>query len=140
MDQQNQKCVIILDEGLPLGLLANTAAILGITLGKKMPETVGPDVTDRTGSEHLGIIEFPVPILRGKQEKLKEIRKKLYEPAFSDLTAVDFSDLAQSCKTYEEFIAKMGQTDETELTYMGLALCGEKKKVNRLTGNMPLLR
>ena len=62
MDQQNQKCVIILDEGLPLGLLANTAAILGITLGKKMPETVGPDVTDRTGSEHLGIIEFPVPI------------------------------------------------------------------------------
>ena len=25
-----------------------------------MPEVVGADVTDKTGNEHLGIIEFPV--------------------------------------------------------------------------------
>ncbi|MCB7317356.1 DUF2000 domain-containing protein [Lacrimispora sp. 210928-DFI.3.58] len=107
MDLQNEKCVMIIDGHLPLGIIANTAAIMGITLGKKMPEVVGADVTDKTGNEHLGIIEFPVPILKGNLESIKAIREKLYEPDFSDLTVVDFSDLAQGCKTYNEFIEKM---------------------------------
>lgn len=74
---------------------------MGITLGKKMPEVVGADVVDQTGKEHLGIIEFPVPILKGNAESIKAIRERLYEPDFEDVTVVDFSDLAQGCKTYE---------------------------------------
>ncbi len=140
MDWQNVKCVMIMDENLPLGIAANTAAIMGITLGKKMPEAVGADVADQTGSEHLGIIAFPVPILKGDAERIRAIREKLYEPDFSDLTVVDFSDLAQSCRTYDEFIGKMRVTPESDLRYFGIAICGDKKKVNRLTGNMPLLR
>ena len=140
MDLQNEKCVMVIDERLPLGIIANTAAIMGITLGKKMPEVVGADVTDKTGREHLGIIAFPVPILKGNAESLKAIREKLYEPEFSDLTVVDFSDLAQSCKTYDEFIGKMKNTAEVDLNYFGIAICGTKKKVNKLTGSMALLR
>ena len=139
MDLQNEKCVMVIDENLPLGLIANTAAIMGITLGKKMPEVVGADVTDQSGNEHLGIIEFPVPILRGSTEDIKAIRKKLYRPEFLDLTVVDFSDLAQGCKTYDEFIEKMERVDESSLQYFGVAICGAKKKVNKLTGNLPLL-
>lgn len=56
---------VVYDEQLPLGIIANTAAIMGITLGKAMPEVVGADVRDESGHTHLGIIEFPVPILRG---------------------------------------------------------------------------
>ncbi|MCI9557336.1 DUF2000 domain-containing protein [Oscillospiraceae bacterium 50-16] len=140
MDWQNEKCVMVIDEGLPLGMIANTAAIMGITLGKKMPEVVGADVTDQSGSEHLGIIEFPVPILRGTRPDIKQIREKLYQPEFQDLTVVDFSDLAQSCKTYDEFMEKMGRVSESDLQYLGVAICGSRKKVNKLTGNMPLLR
>ena len=84
MDLQNEKCVMVIDENLPLGIMANTAAIMGITLGKQMPEVVGADVYDRTGNGHLGIIEFPVPILKGNVEVIKSIREKLYEPEFSD--------------------------------------------------------
>lgn len=62
MNLQNEKCVMVIDEDLPLGIIANTAAIMGITLGKQIPEVVGVDVYDRTGNGHLGIIEFPVPI------------------------------------------------------------------------------
>lgn len=140
MDLRNEKCVMVIDENLPLGIIANTAAIMGITLGKEMPEVVGSDVTDQSGKEHLGIIEFPVPILKGSQDIIKEIREKLYQPDFQDLTVVDFSDLAQSCKTYEEFIEKMRSVSEGTLKYLGLAICGSKKKVNKLTGSMPLLR
>ena len=124
MDLQNEKCVMIIDENLPLGIIANTAAIMGITLG----------------NEHLGIIEFPVPILKGSPEIIKAIREKLYQPDFQDLTVVDFSDLAQGCKTYDEFISKMGNVPESTLQYSGLDICGPKKKVNELTGSIPLLR
>ena len=29
MNLQNEKCVMVIDENLPLGLIANTAAIMG---------------------------------------------------------------------------------------------------------------
>lgn len=140
MDLQNEKCVMVIDENLPLGLIANTAAIMGITLRKEMPEVVGANVTDQSGNRHLGIIEFPVPILKGSPEVIKEIREKLYQPDFQDLSVVDFSDLAQGCKTYDEFIGKMADVPEDSLQYFGIAICGAKKKVNKLTGSMPLLR
>ena len=140
MDQKNEKCVMILDENLPLGLIANTAAILGITLGKKLPEVVGADVLDRSGNVHLGIIEFPVPVLKASCDTIKAVRERLYRPEYQELTVVDFSDLAQGCRTYDEFIQKMGQASEETLEYLGIAICGPKKKVDRLTGSMPLLR
>lgn len=137
---QNEKCVMVVDEKLPLGIIANTAAILGITLGKQLPEVVGEDVYDSMGNGHLGIIRFPVPILKENTEGIRLLRERLSEAEFSDVTVVDFSDLAQSCKTYEEFIDKMAYVAESELHYFGIALCGAKKKINKLTGSMALLR
>ena len=137
---RNEKCVMVIDETLPAGMIANTAAILGITLGKKLPEMVGADVTDQSGGEHLGIVSFPVPILGGTRPVIKRLRETLCQPDFQDLTVVDFSDLAQGCKTYDEFIEKMGRVPESTLQYFGIAICGPKKKVNQLTGSMPLLR
>lgn len=131
---------MIIDQALPLGLLTNTAAVMGVTIGKHLPEAVGADVADQTGCEHLGIIEFPIPILKGTKETIKELRTRLYQDTFHDLKVVDFSDTAQGCKTYDEYMEKMAGISEQELSYMGIAICGDKKKVNKLTGNMPLLR
>ena len=115
MDTQTEKCVLVIDGTLPLGLIANTAAILGITA-------------------------LPVPILRADRQTLRALRRKLYEPCFAGLTAVDFSDLAQGCGTYSEFTRKAAATPEEELSYFGIGICGAKKLVGRLTGNLPLLR
>lgn len=140
MDVQNVKCVMVIDENLPMGIVSNTAAIMGITLGKHIPEVVGADVIDRTGNSHLGIIEFPVPILKGNPALIKELREKLYQPGYEEMIVVDFSDVAQSCKTYDEFTRKTSDVPEIDLQYFGIAICGNKKQVNKLTGSMPLLR
>ncbi len=140
MNTENEKCVLVMDEHLPAGIIANTAVILGITLGTKMPDVVGNDVADCDGNPHAGIIQFPVPILKGNKEILKVLRTMLLDTQFDDLTVVDFSDLAQTCKTYAEFIDKMASTSEANLRYIGIAICGNKKKINKLTGNLPLLR
>ena len=64
MKLQETKCVMILDGNLPLGNVTNTAAILGATLGKQVPEIVGNEVVDNDKQRHLGIVTIPIPILR----------------------------------------------------------------------------
>jgi len=140
MNGNDMKCVMVIDEALPLGIITNTAAVMGVTLGKQFPQMVGADVFDQTGNCHLGIIEFPIPILKGNALLIKKLREQLYQPEFSGLTVVDFSDVAQGCKTYDEFIGKLADVPEADLNYFGLAICGSKKQVNKLTGSMPLLR
>lgn len=140
MNLQNEKCVMVFDESLPYGIIANAAAIMGITLGKYKPEYVGKPVVDQEQYEHLGIITIPVPILKTNSEKLKDMREILYTPQFQDLTVVDFSDIAQSCNIYDEYIKKASQTMEKDFHYFGIAISGPKKLVNKLTGSLPLLR
>lgn len=55
---ENMKCVMVIDEALPLGIAMNTAAVLGISLGKKIPDCVGVDVKDQDGHNHSAA--FPV--------------------------------------------------------------------------------
>jgi hypothetical protein len=131
---------MVIDSKLPAGIVANTAAILGITLGKHIPEQVGENVTDASGQVHLGIIKIPVTMLHGDKGVLNDLRKRLFGPEFNDLTVVDFSDIAQSCNVYSDYIDKAALTSEQDHTYFGVAIYGTKKKVNKLTGSMPLIR
>ena len=140
MNDSNVKCVMILDSELPIGIMANTSAILGVTLGKHISDQVGPDVMDATNKLHLGIIKIPIMMLKGDKDSLKELRERLYSPGFDDLIVVDFSDVAQCCNVYSEYAAKAVSVPEQEYTYFGIAIFGDKKKVNKLTGFMPLLR
>jgi len=71
--EQDTKCVIVINENLPLGVIANTSTILGITLGKYIPEFIGKEAIDSSGKSHLGIITIPVPILKGNKEILREL-------------------------------------------------------------------
>lgn len=140
MEQNVNKCVMVIDGALPLGIIANTAGIMGITLGKHIPESVGPETRDKSGCAHLGIIQIPVPVLKADGGKIKEIRRRLYEPEFSSLIVVDFSDVAQSCNVYDDYIRKAAAVEENRFNYYGIGICGNKRLVNKLTGSLPLLR
>lgn len=140
MEWNQHKCVIVLDGALPLGVLANTAGILGLTLGKYIPEAIGPQVLDKSGGSHLGIIQIPVPVLKADRQTLQELRRRLFQPEFGSLITVDFSDVAQSCNVYEDYIQKAASVEENGFTYFGIGICGEKKLVSKLTGSLPLLR
>lgn len=131
---------MIIDGSLPLGLISNTAAVMGVTIGKRHPGAVGRDVRDGADREHLGIVALPIPILRGDAASIRAVRETLYAEEYADLTVVDFSDTAQSCKTYDEFVGKMAGVSEEDLRYFGVAVYGDRKKVNKLTGSLPLLR
>ncbi len=139
MSEEN-KCVLIVDENLPLGIIANTTAILGNTLGSHNPNVVGQNGSDKNNNEHLGIIEIPIPILKGNSEFLKALREKLYNSEYNNLLVADFTNVAQQCKTYNEYIDKIGKVSGEDISYFGIAIYGDKKQINKLTGNIALLR
>lgn len=58
-----KKCVFIVDKTLPLGLVANTCAVLSLSLGKNHPELVGDNLHDKDGNIHAGITTVVMPVL-----------------------------------------------------------------------------
>lgn len=135
-----KKCVLIIDSAQPTGIIANTASVLSITLGKYAGNIIGHDISDQQGDTHLGITKIPIPILGAGADKIKEIRKHLLSLDRKDLIMVDFSDLAQHSKTYEQYETAMLTTAENDIHYRGIALYGDKKLINKATGNLSLIR
>ncbi|BBW93810.1 DUF2000 domain-containing protein [Pseudoalteromonas sp. PS1M3] len=134
-----ERCAIIIDKNLPIGLIANTAAILTLSLGKLKPELIGEDINDYDGKVHKGITTIPIPILTGDGSSLSSLRQQLreYEP---DLIVIDFNHAAQMTKNYEDYSNRLSEVTAMSLEYLGIAIYGNKKIVNKFTGNLGLLR
>ena len=67
----DKKCVMIVDESLPLGLIANTTAVLATALAKLDIKIIGEDVFDLENNRHCGIVMLPIVILKGNQGLIK---------------------------------------------------------------------
>ena len=134
------KCVIVVDHTLPVGLIANTAAVLSMSIGKTVDGIIGDDAVDKDGSIHRGITRAVVPILKGDDKLIRAIRDQLIQQADDGLFHVDFCDLAQQSRDYEHYTDKLRVTPGDGLNYLGIAICGPDKKVNSLTGSIGLLR
>lgn len=135
-----QKCVLIIDNLQPVGIIANTASVLSITLGRHISTIVGHHVYDKKGEKHLGITQMPIPVLGTSSERIKEIRQQLLLLDVENLLMVDFTDIAQKAKTYEHYQASMLSADENNIRYIGIAIHGDKKTINKITGNLSLIR
>ena len=137
---ESKKCVLIIDNTQPTGIIANTASVLSISLGRQLNHIVGQDVYDKQGEKHAGITQMPIPILGASPEKIKEIRRHLLSLQIEDFVIVDFSDIAQKSKTYDHYETELLATDEIDIRYIGIAVYGDKKNINKATGNLSLIR
>ncbi|WP_071146517.1 DUF2000 domain-containing protein [Bacteroides ihuae] len=137
---ETKKCVLIIDKAQPIGIIANTASVLSITLGKQIEGIVSHDVYDKQGDKHLGITQMPIPVLGASDDKIKEIRHKLLSLDLEELVMVDFSNIAQQSKTYDNYEKVMLMTEENDIRYIGIGICGDKKVINKATGNLSLIR
>ena len=133
-----RKVVIVVDPGLPLGLLANTVAYLALTLGQRLPSAVGPDVVDGSGLVHRGTSAVPLPILAAAAAQLAAIHQAA--EGQPDVLMLSFTDAAQMSQTYDIYQQAIAARPTTELVYLGVALAGPRCRVNALTGALPLLR
>lgn len=140
MNATNKKCVMVINPDLPLGLIANTAAILGCTLGKNNGEVVGEDLRDASGTIHLGIVNIPIPVLSGCADYIKQLQNTIRKDYSDAIELISFSDVAQQSKHYQDYTDKMSAVQTNDLNYLGICLYGSKRIVNHLTGSLPTLR
>lgn len=133
------KCVLVINEELSPGLAANTAAVLAVSIGHQIDGLVGEDVADCDHSVHRGITQIPLPLLKSNGEHLRELRSMLLDEENQELYFVDFCDVAQKSKNYQEYQKKMEGLPGQSLNYLGIALCGPRKLISQYTGSLPLL-
>ncbi len=135
------KIVMVINKELPIGLVANTAAVLGISLSNMFQQDiVGCDIQDANGNIHIGITAQTIPVLGGSRQQIKDIRDLMFDSSHSEITVIDFSEVAQKCLEYEDYIRTLSCLPSSDIYYLGICLYGPKKKVNKLTGNLGLLR
>lgn len=130
------KMVVIIAADAPIGVALNTAALLGVGLGRHHEGTVGPDTTDAAGTPHTGMCAYPIPILRA--DDLTSLRAQA--AARDDITIHDMHQVAQQARTYEQMSTTLAGTKPEDIQYLGLALYGPRASVDSLTGALPLYR
>lgn len=132
------KIVMVVNKELPAGLVANTTAVLGITLGNQTRDIIGSDCMDKEQICHKGITQETIPVLGAG----KDILKKIYHSCIKNdlVEMIDFNQIAQKCRDYSEYTQKLLETRNRDLEFSGLCLSGPKKEINRLTGSLGLYR
>ena len=134
------KCVMIVNENLPRGIIANTTTALGISIASIQDGMTGKKLMDRNGRIHESITNVPIPILALPVNDVKVLYDNLLELNDEDLKVIGFNDVAQNSHHYEEYEARLLQTAKDNINYLGICIYGPKKKINRLTGSMKMLR
>jgi hypothetical protein len=133
-----EKYVLVIDAALPLGLIANTAAVLGVSVGRREPHLVGAEAEDGSGGRHGGLIQVTLPVLKADPARIAELRRAaLQHPG---LKVIDVSEAAQRNRTYPDYLAELKAMTDADIRYLGIALYGEAGAVKALTGSLPLLR
>lgn len=135
--EQPRRWVVVVEEGLPVGLAANTAAVLALTLGKTAPELIGPPVADAEGRDYPGLTLLPLPVLTHHQAGLRDLADAARA---AGLLGAVMTATAQRAKTYPKYTSQLAVTGTADLHFVGIGLLGPQKVVRRLTGSLPLLR
>ena len=91
------KWVVIVDRELPPGPAANAVACLSASVGRAVPNLVGPGGLDASGGHHRGLPWLGCTILAASPEELRTIRTRAVSR--DDLYVVDIAEPARSTPT-----------------------------------------
>ena len=137
------KLAIILNPDLPVGLIANTAAVISIGLGAAEPRLGAVKLSDRSGFGYRSSADRPVPILQATHTELQSLSKRANKTKNGDdqaSTMVLFPAFARRLHSFSDYMDALPQCDIGEEDLDGIGLVGPEKWVKSLTGNLKLLR
>ena len=136
-DEESNRCVIIVDDSLPIGRAANAAAVIALTLGKRHPGLAGVDLIDASGVAHPGLIPIGITVLGAPAGELVTLRERALSRR---LDVVDFPAQGQETTDYAVFGASVAKVATSALVYVGVGIFGARKAVGKVVGRYALLR
>ncbi|MEZ3498418.1 DUF2000 domain-containing protein [Pantoea sp. KPR_PJ] len=135
-DAELHRCALIIDRELPAGLAMNAASVTGVSFGRALENLVGSALQSQDGVTFPGLITAPLPVLMAAGDRLAELHRRCADD--ESLFVLPFSALAQSCRSYGEYEARLRDTASSTLALVALGLAGPKKTISRLTGDLKL--
>jgi hypothetical protein len=133
------RVAIIVDPTLPIGLVANTVATIGIGIGAIETDLGSTLLVDADGRKVRTSANRPVPILQATAEVLGALLLRAVSASEAG-HVVPFPRFARSLHRFEDYLAEFPQRDLKSEIIDGLGLAGPEKWVRSLTGNLKLLR
>lgn len=135
---RDNRIAIILSPELKAGQMANRAAVLATGLAARHPEIVGPKLTTADGRELQGITKVPMAVLAA--EDMAHVQRLTLKADQLGCTLMVYLSRAQGLRSYEAYERSIAQDRFDELDVDGVILYGPKKRVNKVTGNLALVR
>lgn len=133
------KIVLVVRPELATGTLLNIAACLTAGITANNPQYAGKALQDQAGLRSSASSHLPVVVLKGNDAVFQRILTELTANA-SDGSLCIFPAYAQAIHQADQYWQVHQETVHTGEQISGLALSGTKKWLNRLTGNLALLR
>ena len=137
-DIQDQKIVIVAAPSLGRGETANRAAVLATGLASCHPEIVGPALVTADGITWPGFTQIPIAVLMGRDGvTIPDIAMKAQQKGCTTLV---YLSRAQSMQSYQAYADAVSGLLAHDLDIDAVILYGPKRRVNKITGNLPALR
>lgn len=133
------RIAIVVNPTLPFGLIANTAAAIGIGLAARLPVLAGQQLSDAQNRSIDISSRLPVPILQAEDEVIRALLLKALDTR-TNAAVVPFPAFARSLHAYADYEATFPSRNLAEEAIDGLGLAGPAKWVKSLTGSLKLLR
>ena len=139
MTAPDKRIAIIVDPSLPLGLIANTVAAIGIGIGAVDANFGNTPLTDVAGRAMQTSANRPVPILQASPEAIGALLMKAL-PVPDGATVVPFPRFARQIHLFADYLVEFPRRDLQGEIIEGLGMAGPANWVKSLTGSLKLLR
>lgn len=139
MTDTSLRIAVIVDPGLPLGLMANTVATISVGIGAAKTRFGNTELVDAAGRSVRNSADRPVPILQATSDVMVALLLKAM-PVPEGGVIVPFPRFARSLHSFADYQAQFPSRDLATEVLDGLGLAGPEKWVKSLTGSLKLLR
>lgn len=140
MNYEDKKIVGIIASNVEPAVALNVIGHLAISIGKYSDKEImgKPLISDKSGTQHLGISRFPFIITKVKSGKLKNtINLAKQNP---NLLVADYPNDMLYTRTDDELAYSIGSKENDKLEYLGAIIYGNTKDVDEITGKYQLWR
>ena len=135
---RDNRIAIVMDPSLKTGQMANRAAVLATGLAARHPEIVGKDLQTADGRRLYGITKVPMAVLAADSQA--DVAGLTGKAALLGCTLLVYLARAQGLRSYSEYENSIARDRFDQLDVDAVLIFGPKKTVNKLTGNLPLIR
>lgn len=130
------KCVIVLKEEMPSGLMCNAVACMVSGLFNGEPEALGEPIQGND-FELIPITKIPILITKQGKNSFSDLLRRAKK---NKLRYMLFTREGQSTTNYDEYRERTAGKTIEEIEPIGIGVIGPKNLVNSFAGDLALLR